>query len=301
MAPLDKHCQQIIFALLKNKNYDFVVFRYLSYAVEFGIHFDKKVIVDLDDLPEQFFRSVKEQIHNNIPKQVYFSILEKLNAFHTRKIVKSIRHAYVPLKTQSFSIPNTSYLPNIPYPVPLKNSQIVDNHEIMFIGSLSYGPNHEGIDHFLAYVWPSVVQKMPQAHFNIVGSNSTEERKQLWGSHERTTVIGFVENPEEVYAKNNIVVVPVYRGAGTNIKVLEAMYMGKACVIAPSAGKGFEDLLIDGVNIIIAKDDNEFALSIVRLLTDRDYCRKMGENAKHALTQEYSYEAFRKIVQNCIV
>jgi hypothetical protein len=304
LAFTDPYLKKIISSILKNKNYDYIVVRYITYTIEFGVPLHKKVIIDLDDLPEQFYQSVKEQIHNNKIKKIYFSILEKLAAFHTRKITKIIKHAYVPMKSQSLLIPNTSYLPNIPYPVSLKEFKEYDNKndnfEIMFVGSLSYGPNNDGINHFLEYVWPKVSKELPQVHFNIIGSNLSNEQKQSWKNYERTNVIGFVENLEEEYTKNAAVVVPVYRGAGTNIKVLEAMYMRKACVITPSASEGFEELLIDGDNILIAKDDHDFAFKIIHLLTDKNYNKMIGENAKKSLKQEYSYDNFRKIVQNGI-
>jgi glycosyltransferase involved in cell wall biosynthesis len=302
LAFSDTYCQKKIRAIMENKNYDYIVVRYINYAIEFGIHFDEKVIIDLDDLPEQFYQSIRKQISNNKIKKLYYSLLEKLAMLQTRRIVAKVKHVYLPIQSQALLFPNAFYLTNIPYIVSLKGTKeyVNENFEIMFVGNLSYQPNHDGINHFLESVWPTVAQELPQAHFNIVGSYLSNESKQQWESYERTSVIGFVENLEEVYAKNSLVVVPVYHGAGTNIKVLEAMYMSKACVITSFASEGFEDLLVDGDNIFIAKDDNDFAFEIIHLLTDRNCNKRTGENAKTALTQEYTYENFRKIVQNSI-
>jgi glycosyltransferase involved in cell wall biosynthesis len=170
----------------------------------------------------------------------------------------------------------------------------------MFVGKLSYNPNSQGIDHFLKYVWPIIIKEIPQVHFNIIGFLLSEEKKRHWESHKGVNVIGFTEDLVTEYQKNNIIIVPIYLGGGTNIKVIEAMYMSKACVISQYASRGFEDLLIDGENILIAENENDFASKIIQLLKDPDLSKHIGVNAKKALKDEYSYDNFCKTVQQIL-
>ncbi len=79
-------------------------------------------------------------------------------------------------------------------------------------------------------------------------------------------ILEFVEDVRPLYHEANIVVVPTLESAGTNVKVLEAMAMGRAVISTSSgcAGLGCEH----GVNIWIADTAAEFAAGITRLLED---------------------------------
>jgi glycosyltransferase involved in cell wall biosynthesis len=99
-----------------------------------------------------------------------------------------------------------------------------------------------------------------------------------------------------VYLDSSVVVVPVYNGSGTNIKVIEAMSRGKACVISSFAGKGYEDILVNGKNIFIAESNVDFAEKIVKLLLDDDLRAHIGESARESVDQRYSFENFSEII-----
>jgi glycosyltransferase involved in cell wall biosynthesis len=308
LSPQNIYCTNKIRSIMKEKDYDYVVVRYITTAIKYGLRFDKKVIIDVDDLPEQVYKSyIKNNQYGNviekITKNLYCWLLIKAAKFHTKKITNKVEHAFIPNKKQLSLFSNALYLPNIPYPVQfneVRKNPLTGNFELMFVGRLSYRPNFEGIDYFLKHIWTVIIRQIPQAHFNIIGSLLPDEKKQYWKTCKGVNIIGYVEDIVAEYEKNSVVVVPVYLGAGTNIKVLEAMSMGKACVITQYAGRGFEDLLIDGNNILIAENDNDFAAKVIQLLTDYNLNQRIGKNAKNALNAEYSYNSFRKTVQYAI-
>jgi glycosyltransferase involved in cell wall biosynthesis len=82
------------------------------------------------------------------------------------------------------------------------------------------------------------------------------------------------------YRKYKIVVVPIYYGSGTNIKVLEAMSMKRASVITDFVARGFKKDLIDNQYILIAKENQDFANKVIQLLFDNRfkqvYCMQPG-------------------------
>ena len=67
-----------------------------------------------------------------------------------------------------------------------------------------------------------------------------------------------------LYARANVVVVPLEVSAGTNIKVLEAMACGKTVVTTPvgCAGLGLED----EENVFIREDSAQFAAAVCEAL-----------------------------------
>ncbi|MDR3346097.1 MAG: glycosyltransferase family 4 protein [Campylobacteraceae bacterium] len=287
--------------LTRKKDYDYIVVRYLAMAVKCGIAFNKKVIIDLDDLPEQLYLSALNKPNNTRFQNLYYKLLAKSAKYHTKQIACKVKCVYLPNKSQCALIPNSFYLPNIPYPkrYPLENNS--GDMNIMFVGLLSWWPNIYGVRHFLDKVWDHVTKELPDARFNIIGAELSQEDKRLWEQHKGVNIVGFAQDLIKEYVKNSVVITPIYHGAGTNIKVLEAMRMGKALVATEHASRGFEDIAHDGQNVFIAKNDHDFAQKIVRLLKDRGLNELMGKNAKNSLKNKYSFSNFCKVIKNSIL
>jgi glycosyltransferase involved in cell wall biosynthesis len=97
-----------------------------------------------------------------------------------------------------------------------------------------------------------------------------------------------------------VVIVPIYQGAGTNIKVLEAMYTNMPCVITQHASRGFEDILIDKQNVLIAQTDIEFADKVIAVLKDKNLNTYIKMNAYKTIENNFSYNSFRQAVHEHI-
>jgi ActR/RegA family two-component response regulator len=62
--------------------------------------------------------------------------------------------------------------------------------------------------------------------------------------------------------------------------VLEAMQMGRPCVITNFAAKGFEALLQDEKNTLIAQNDADFAQKLQKLLENHDFSAQIAQSAQ---------------------
>ncbi|MDR2410124.1 MAG: glycosyltransferase family 4 protein [Bacteroidales bacterium] len=290
--------------ILNNKHYDLIMIRYFMQAIELNLKFDKRVILDLDDSPVQIFKSLKENFSRSLLKyyikQVYFSLVILFINGYVNARIKNIRHVLLPDKKQAKLFPNGIYLPNIPNPSLSSHSCNVKTNNIMFVGKLQYRPNIEGVYHFLDCIWPKVLKNIPNAFFNIVGSQARECDKKAWQTYDNVNFIGFVDDLSNEYNNNSVAVIPVYMGAGTNIKVIEAMYMNKAMVLSSYACRGFEHLLKDGYNSMIASTDEEFSAKLIFLLKNRELNAEISKNAKESLNNEYSFENFCNIINRVI-
>jgi glycosyltransferase involved in cell wall biosynthesis len=92
-------------------------------------------------------------------------------------------------------------------------------------------------------------------------------------------VAGFVENLEDYIAASDIGVVPLLKGGGTRIKIVEYMASGKAVV---STFKGAEGLnLQNGTDILMTESpDMKFVDLVVKMITNEFLRREIGINAK---------------------
>jgi glycosyltransferase involved in cell wall biosynthesis len=144
---------------------------------------------------------------------------------------------------------------------------------IIFHGALGYSPNKEAVNIIEKNIFPQIQKYYPSAHLLLVGSDPPE------GLPPYFVVTGYVENLPEYIAAADLAIVPLLRGGGTRIKILEYMACGKAIV---STVKGAEGLnLQNGVDIFITEyPDSKFVDSVLKLIADSSLRRSMGINAR---------------------
>lgn len=302
--PKNKYCTGIISQILENNYYDFIVIRYLSTALMCGLIKNKKLIVDVDDLPEEKFSSLAK--NNQIPfiRRIYYRLKSSLAKHYTKLFLKNIYHSFMPNKNQLL-VSNSSYLPNIPNPglnSEITQYKVFENlpHTVLFIGLLNYGPNYWGVDYFIKNIWEKIIEIVPGAVFKVIGRGLNEKKKKEWSKVKGVEVLGFVENIEKEYNNCRVVVVPIYHGAGTNIKVLEAMKMNTSVVASKYATRGFDDVLFDSKNILIAKNDIDFSKKVINLLCDKTLNESIRNNALNTINENFSFEKFKEVTKSII-
>lgn len=162
---------------------------------------------------------------------------------------------------------------------------------LLFIGSFAHLPNLLAVEFFLREVWPRLGDLEPVLHV-IAGRN---HRLYLERYREHVTidlcspgieVEDFVADPRPAYARATVVIAPLVASAGTNIKILEAMAMGKAIVSTPAGIHGLD--LEDGRDLMVAATAEEFAGAVRRLLLDPARRRELELQAR--LTAERDYD-----------
>lgn len=299
--PYDKEIANYIAYLIKDNNYNLVVCRYLASAttpnlVGEGLK-DVNLIIDLDDDPVKAF-DIQSQF-TNIP------ILQKIYKYNIKKFYNFIK------KKSSFNLLSNKndinhkslyYLPNIPY-VTKHDIKRNDNPELslLFVGQLDYRPNLNGIIHFIDNIWPLLITDYPELKFHIVGKGLPEFYKVKYKNIEGLKFEGFVKDPSHLFTDSMIYVSPIYEGAGTNIKILEAMHYEIPIVSSYYSSQGFNEMLKDGENIMIAENDYEFVSKIKVLIENKMIRDKMASKAKSDLSRfGYTYEEFSKNLKTII-
>ena len=288
-------------ALIQNNNYDYIVLRYLKNAFVCGLSKDKRIIMDVDDLPEQSILSYANSAKLSAPRYMLYWFYAKRAKFYTNRFLKGIGHSFFSNESQC-KWQNSSYLPNIPFPFPetdtinLISTSEDTNHSLLFVGLMNYSPNSDGVDYFIKNIWGNIKGKIPDAVFRIAGDGVTIQQKATWEKIEGIKVLGFVPDIYKEYKECKAVVVPVYYGAGTNIKVLEAMSMKRASVISEYSAKAFNNDLVDYKNVLVAADDKDFANKTIQLLLDAKLNADIANNGVKTIQDKYSYSLFKESV-----
>lgn len=275
--------------IIRNNNYKFIIVRYLFMVSYHRLYDFDNLIIDIDDLPALKFESrILSLNRNKTFKEKY--IINKMEKV-TNALIDRALCSFLPSKNQIQKASKCYYLPNIPI---VYNEQIERNpkQKIIFIGSLSQHMNFNGVDHFIKNIWPFIIEKFPNIEFHIIGGGLNDELKHQWLKTKGIIIRGFVDNIALEYSTSLFSVVPIYSGAGTNIKVIESLMCKCPVIISEFAMRGYENIFINKKNIRIAKDDKDFISSICDYISNPNLAELVAQNGYLSVKNEYTIDKF---------
>ena len=164
-----------------------------------------------------------------------------------------------------------------------------DARRILFIGSFAHRPNAMAVEFFMGEVWPLV----HGATFHII-AGARHERYAVAADLKQPGIEleGFVADVRPAYRRAALVVAPLTASAGTNIKVLEAMAMGKALVSTPAGVNGLD--LSPGEDFVLVRTAREMAEAIERLLAVPEERVRMERAARARVERDYGWNAIAR-------
>lgn len=165
---------------------------------------------------------------------------------------------------------------------------------LFFLGSLDWLPNREGIEWFLDNFHAALTNGDLPVRFYVAG-NDIPERFDDFEVMGKIFIQGEVDDALEFVNSKSIMIVPLLSSGGMRVKIVEGMAMEK-CIISTSLGaEGIN--YTNGENILIANDRDEFYEAIARCISDENYCRTIGLNARKLVEQQHdTYVVTDKLV-----
>jgi polysaccharide biosynthesis protein PslH len=165
---------------------------------------------------------------------------------------------------------------------------------VFHIGALDWIPNQEGITWFLENVWGKVLEKFPKVKFYLAGRNAPEHFRNL--PYKNVVFLGEVDDAYKLMRSKAVMIVPVLSGSGMRIKIIEGMATGKAIVTTTIGTEGISTR--HGENILVVDEPEHFAYEICKLLYDKDYYFRIGENARKFVAKEYDNRSITSSLLN---
>lgn len=180
---------------------------------------------------------------------------------------------------------NTAVIPNgvdvdekRPLPDPTRP------YDLLLVGTLTHPPWADAVQQFNDHIFPLICRQVPTVRMVIVGQAPPSIQAL---ASERVIVTGWVESVEPYYRQTAVSVVPLRSGGGTRLKILESLAYGRPVVSTSIGCEGLE--LIDGHDLLVADQPDEFADQVVRLLTDGGLRRGVARNGRCAVEEKYSW------------
>jgi glycosyltransferase involved in cell wall biosynthesis len=158
-----------------------------------------------------------------------------------------------------------------------------DEDRVLFFGHFGYEANRRGIERFLAEGWPEVRRVRPQARLALAGGGMDGTLPQVEG----VDILGRVADLPAVVAAARAVIVPIWEGGGTRLKVLEALAAARAVVSTPlgASGIGFEH----GHHGLLAESPGALGTALAGVLADPGRASTLGRDGR-ILAERYRWK-----------
>jgi glycosyltransferase involved in cell wall biosynthesis len=159
---------------------------------------------------------------------------------------------------------------------------------VVFTGLMNYPPNVDAVVWFCDAILPLVLARHPGIRFVIVGDKPTPQVLAL-GRRPQVDVTGRVSDVRPYLADCAVVVVPVRSGAGTRLKILEALAMERPVVSTVQGAEGLKTA--HGRDILLGDTPQAFAAHVCALLESAELRARLGSAGRQLVETTYDWQA----------
>lgn len=254
-----------------------------------------KVLDFIDALSLNMDRRAKQE--RGILSWLFNSEAKRMQHYE-RKLINDFHQLFVCSPVDQKKIGDFKNLHVIPNGVDLADFPFVETkrcpNTIIFAGNMRYFPNINAAIYFIQEVLPRIRSVVPDVKLTVVGPNLPSERQNQF-RQAGVTLTGFVPSVHEYLKKSAVAIAPMQSGSGIQNKVLEAMATGTPVV---SSSYGIASLPVEsGTHLLVANDSEEFAQSVIQLLSDHKLNHHIVTNAHHLVQQNFTWEQVEKILE----
>ena len=281
--------------IVREGKYDYLWLNYIEYAalaVKLKKHHDIKILIDIHDLGCQgrlamndleYLQKLKFDYDKNLVKEA--KLLNKFDKLIVNSQAEiSVLKSYIP-EEKLVLIPHLLQDKNdSQHYIPYGDRQF--DYDLLFVGT-GRTPNLKAINFFLQDIFPQIVTQKPDTILALAGSlgRVIQIPPEL---SENIIDLGYVSDLSTVYLHTRIVICPLLKGAGTKVKLQEALKYAVPIVTTTVGASGLK--LKDRENAYITDEPQEFATQILALLRNEQLCQRFSTAAELTFKQHYSTE-----------
>lgn len=167
---------------------------------------------------------------------------------------------------------------------------------LVFIGSLDWFPNEDGVRWFMEDVLPLIRKTLSSVELDIVGRRPSDELRCYLSRLPGVSLHADVPDVREYLCEAAAVVVPLRIGGGTRIKIMEAMAAGRVVVTTTVGCEGIA--VQDRVHVRIADTPEQFAAACCEVVAGIQERESMARAARELVDSRYSWQSAAEILRN---
>ncbi len=165
---------------------------------------------------------------------------------------------------------------------------------VVFTGKMDFRPNVDAVLWFVNDILPLVHEKQPNVEFVVVGKQP-HARLRTIANRRHMTLTGFVNQIEPYIAAADVYIAPLRMGSGTRFKLLQAMAMKRPIVSTAVGAEGLD--VTHEQHLLLADHPQAFAVSILKILENRNLSKILTENAHELVITRYDWGAVLPILE----
>ncbi len=170
--------------------------------------------------------------------------------------------------------------------------------DLVFLGSMDWSPNVDGMLFFAEQVWPRITAQLPDCRLSIVGRTPPRSILSLAERDPRIQVTGTVPDVRPYLWGGKASIVPLRIGGGTRIKIYEAMAAGLPVVSTTVGAEGLP--LVHGETILLADAPQPFAEQCVRLLKDHQLRANLAKAGRELVSTGFSWDSAARVFESLL-
>jgi glycosyltransferase involved in cell wall biosynthesis len=159
---------------------------------------------------------------------------------------------------------------------------------MVFVGSLDWRPNLDGILHFIKHVFPRVKLAEPDTILEIVGRNPASWLVDVIKNHPDIRLHSNVPDVVPYLSSAGMMIVPLRIGSGSRLKIIEAAANGLPVVSTKIGAEGLA--FVDGVHCHIVDRIEDLAEPIIQVMRDAGPSRQMAAEARKLVDSQYHWD-----------
>jgi len=279
---------------LKSIDYNAILIEslYMAPYIDTIVEFDSSIPIVLRAHNIEFELRERQQIKEGLLKRFYLkSEIRKLRNYELSAFSKVDLVVTVSRREEEKIRGLNSLSKVMSIPIGMDTTQEVEDKRskdcltIGFIGSLDWKPNIQGLQWFVESVWHSI-QEIANVECLVAGSYAKGQVDFLQGK--RLKSLGTVESSKDFLNSIDVLIVPLFAGSGTRVKILEAMSIGVAVMSTPLGAEGID--VQHNRDIIIAETKDEWISAISQCVTDPNHLSQIRLNALALIKENYNID-----------
>lgn len=294
--------QRAVAALLAQEDYTFVYCHFLQ-TLPYVTATNLPIILDQHNVDRIYWQ---RKLTAHLPRWRRWMI--------ERNLAKNIRfeekalpllHGIVSVSEQDRHATATYATPTVPHCLVTPNGVDTEHYRyrqpeitpaskltLGFLGSMELALNQEAVLTLLQKIYPHVQQQLPAWEVDVlVIGRQPPPWLRAWSQSkptQRITITGEVPDILPYLHRVDLLVLPLQSGAGTKLRVVEAMAAGVPVIGTPLAWEGL-DALRPGEHGLVVQQPQAFVEAICRLAHDEVRRRQLAQQARAVVERHYSW------------